>query len=189
MITASIDYLEDIIRVLEILNELEEELKDAIEDINNKSKEEFLEVIKRLNNALMNNVMQLIGELKEDIDKEFDKFEEDIDKEFDKFEEECYKEKTFEIEKSILGIKKILNLNRKDITEDSNGLPRHITYHQEDIIRVLEILNELEEELKDAKEDINNKSKEEFNFMQLIGELKEDIDIKNLINLKKKRKH
>ena len=59
----------------------------------------------------------------------------------------------------------------------------------EDIIRVLEILNELEEELKDAKEDINNKSKEEFNFMQLIGELKEDIDIKNLINLKKKRKH
>ena len=121
MITASIDYLEDIIRVLEILNELEEELKDAKEDINNKSKEEFLEVIKRLNNALMNNVMQLIGELKEDIDKEFDKFEEDIDKEFDKFEEECYKEKTFEIEKSILGIKKILNLNRKDITEDSNG--------------------------------------------------------------------
>ena len=59
----------------------------------------------------------------------------------------------------------------------------------EDIIRVLEILNELEEELKDAKEDINNKSKEEFNFMQLIGELKEDIDIKNLINLKKKRIH
>jgi hypothetical protein len=116
MITASIDYL-----------------KDAIEDINNKSKEEFLEVIKRLD-----NVMQLIGELKEDIDKEFDKFE-----------EECYKEKTFEIEKSILGIKKILNLNRKDITEDSNGLPRHITYHQEDIIRVLEILNELEEELNE----------------------------------------
>ena len=67
---------------------------------------------------------------------------EDIDKEFDKFEE-----KTFEIEKSILGIKNILNLNRKDITEDSNGLPRHITYHQEDIIRVLEILNDLEEEL------------------------------------------
>ena len=61
----------------------------------------------------------------------------------------------------------------------------------EDIIRVLEILNELEEELKDAKEDINNKSKED-NVMQLIGELKEDIVIKNLINLKKnvtKRKH